>query len=195
MNETRFMSDRFAQRVWLFFVSAVLVLPACEPSSPPASPSSALPATAPSATSSPTPGGEATTTSTLSTDEQVAIKAVERFYEALNKAMVSQSTKEFRTIYMPGCEACEQAASKIDATARAGRHIEGGQFAVTGVRVTGHPTNTRLLKLEGTVTSTPISILDSSGRVIEGDPGDSGPKFFILFRSENGWQMSGMGDI
>ena len=88
MNETRFMSDRFAQRVWLFFVSAVLVLPACEPSSPPASPSSALPATAPIATSSPTPGGEATTTSTLSTDEQVAIKAVERFYEALNKAMV-----------------------------------------------------------------------------------------------------------
>jgi hypothetical protein len=36
-------------------------------------------------------------------------------------------------------EACEQAADKIDSTTRAGRHFDGGQFAVTGVRVTDIP--------------------------------------------------------
>ncbi len=189
------MEVRFARQVSFICVAGLLLLPACTQSPPPTPPSSTSPTTTPTATTSPTPGGAPSTTTTAATDEQLAIKAVERFYDELNKGMIALSSKNFRTTYKPGCEACDQAANKIDSTGAAGRRFEGGHFAVTGIRVTGRPTNTRLLKLEGTVTSAPISVRDSSGRVVESDPGDSGPKFFILFQSENGWQISGMGDV
>lgn len=138
---------RFARRISLFSVAGMLLLPACT-QSPPATPrSSTSPATGPIALPTQAPGGAPTTTTTA-TDEQLAIKAIERFYDELNKAVVSLSTKEFRTTYKPGCEPCDQAANKIDSTAAAGRRFEGGRVTVGGIKVVDSATTIQMFMLE-----------------------------------------------
>jgi hypothetical protein len=189
------MEVRFARQVSFVCVAvAGLLLPACTQSPPPAPPSSTSPTPIPIATTSPTSAGAPSTTTTAATDEQLAIKAVERYYEELNKAVVSLSTKEFRTTYKPGCEPCDQTANKIDSIALAGRRLEGGKIAVSGIHLDGRPNNPRVLTLEGIVKSEPIAVRDSSGKIVESDNGTAGPKFFIAFNSGAGWIISGLGD-
>lgn len=186
------MNGRFARRVSLFSVAGLLLLPACTQNSPLAPPSSTFPAAAPIATTSKAPGGGATATPTAATDEQLAIKAVERFYDEFNKAIQTRSTTTFRLTYRSVCDICEAAADKIDAAANAGRYFGGGHFSVDSLRVVARPTNTRLLTIEGLVTNQATIVRDASGRVVDQDQGASGAKQFIVFRADTGWMINGV---
>jgi hypothetical protein len=187
------MVGRFARRASLLPVAGLLVFPACTQN--PAPPSSTSPVTAPIATTSQVPGDGATTTHTPATDEQLAIKAVERFYDEFNKAVVSLSTKEFRTTYKPGCEICDQAASKVDSTAAAGLRFEGGRISVGDIRVVSRAPSIQMYTLQARVFSTPVAVKDSTGRTVESDQGASATKFFRVFKADRGWIVSGLGDL
>lgn len=170
--------------------AALLILAGCT-QPPPLTPTTA-PSTSPSRTSS----SATSTTASPSTnsEDQLAIQGVERFYQELNKALTTLSTKDFRSTFKPGCEACDFAANKIDSAAAAGRKFVGGRVSVTELRVVSRSTNARVLSLQGVVTSEPIAVRDARGQVVESDPGDSGPKFFVVFKAESGWLISGVGN-
>ena len=191
------MEGRFARQVSFICVAGLLLLPACTQSPPPTPPSSTSPTTTPTATTSPTPGGapSTTTATATATDEQLAIKAVERFYDELNKAVVSLSTKEFRTTYKPGCEPCDQAANKIDSTAAAGRRFEGGRVSVGAIKVVDRATTIQMFTLEARVSSVPMTVRDSAGHIVESDQGATADKFIRVFKFRERWIISGLGDL
>ena len=152
-----------------------------------------------------TPVTSSTTSSTVATtvtlsatsvppsDDQRAIEAVERFYNALNQSLRSLSTKDLRAAFRPGCLACEAGADKIDQSALAGRHITGGNYQIRNLIVLRRPENTRLLILRGELTGDLLQIKDSAGRVIETEsPISSLPKTIEVFRSDGGWIVSGV---
>ena len=147
---------------------------------PSASPTTSVAVT--TSTSAPVP----TTTS----EADLAKAAAQRYVEAMNAALVARSTAEFRKTFVPGCIVCGNDADKMDTDFKSGRIVNGGRITYEKVEVESSERDGVVLK--GTMTVSPVTVRDATGKVVESYPQFSNDRRMIVRRVEGVWLVSGI---
>jgi len=181
----------FASRVWLAVVAATVVavaMAACT-----TGPGTIPPAGgATQSTSSAAPSTSSTTAATATTtDDDLAIAAAQKYYEAFERAIATRDTSVFRATFTVACRLCKDDAALIDAARASGQTFEGGRFTVTGLHVTSRPQPNRIL-VRGLVASTPITVRDATGKVLQKSDGGTGTKDFSVWFSDGVWRIEAL---
>lgn len=171
-----------------YAVAMLVAVGACTNSPPePAPTAGPTISTATSSASSPSTSSAAPTTS----DEQLAIDAARRYYDAFNTAIRTLDTPAWRQTFTQGCRVCKEDAAKIDEAKASGRTFVGGGFTFADPSVTSRPDDKRIL-VRATISSPAMQVKDASGSVVDRSGGGTGPKDFIVYQTPSGWLVEGL---
>lgn len=168
-------------------VGAAFVGGSCTAGSEPTPTASSSITPAPSPTSTPSPAATPTTPS----DDDQAIAAAQRYVTLLNDATRTGNSAALRRAFDPGCIVCTSDADAIDATARAGRLVEGGEVTFTEVRVESVPDPIRRI-LVGQVSEAASVLRDAAGGTVDAIPASSTTRRVIMVRGAGGWLVEGV---
>ena len=169
-------------------VALLGALGACTNSPPTPVPTAGTPlSTMPSSSPSPSTSSAAPTTS----DEQLAIDATRRYYDAFNAAMKTLDTSAWRLTFTQGCRVCKEDAAKVDEAKASGRTFIGGGFTFADPFVTSRPDPKRIL-VRATTSSPAMQVKDAAGNVVDRSDGGTGPKDFIVYQTPTGWLVEGL---
>jgi hypothetical protein len=138
-----------------------------------------------SATVSPTSTG-----GTTAAEGALAIAAAQAYLTELNTAQVSRSTTALRALFVPGCIVCDQDTARIDDWRVSGRTLVGGSLSYAEVRVEAWYDATNLL-LVGQMTTTPATLKDASGKVVDRFDGGVGQKRMLMVKLSGIWLVKG----
>ncbi|HRW17547.1 MAG TPA: hypothetical protein P5181_01760 [Dermatophilaceae bacterium] len=162
---------------------------ACTDNAAGPAPTTAVPAVGTSSaptTTTPSPSPTPTTQS----DTDLAMAAAQRFVVALNDAVRTQDSAEFRKTYVPGCIVCGKDADRIDSYRASGRTVQGGSSQFTGVQVETVQADSIILK--GTMSVEPVQIRDSTGKIVESYPAFTNGRRVMMLRVNGTWLVEGV---
>lgn len=170
----------------LLGVVFVALAAGCTPGPGDPSPTTTAPVAAPPTAAS--ASAATNSTGSMATDDELAMGALQRYYQELSRALQTRQTVDLRAAFTRACSVCLQDADTIDAARLAGRTFEGPGFSVADLRVTSRPEPTRIL-VRGTVSLPPLVTRDASGQVIKTSSGSSGVKDASVVRTADGWRV------
>jgi hypothetical protein len=134
-------------------------------------------------TTSATPTGA--TTSSAADESSALVAATELYFSELSKALHSRNTSVFRTTFLTLCIECVEDAGKIDAMAKNGQTVEGGDIQVTNARVTS------ILEMDANVEAVLVAdeaiLRDATQKIIDNFPAGKDPRNVALKKVDGRW--------
>lgn len=112
---------------------------------------------------------------------------VRHFFESMNRAYISSSSRTLRSLVAPECPACTAIIADIDDQAARGLHAAGDVAKVKSV-VAVNPVP-GMAKVEAHTDQLPVAILDASGRTTALNPATPSNLLFTLSWS-SGWVVT-----
>jgi hypothetical protein len=139
---------------------------------------------------SPTPSQAAPTlpAAAKGTSEAAAKAFVRHYFEALNHAMNTGTTEQFRALSADTCESCSAIAGNIESTYAAGGKIESEGWLLKSISpVPGQPAQRPMLDLG--VLMTTESVTKRAGEDAREFTGGKQPMTIYLSRSGDRWRV------